>query len=121
MTRLERAAQAVIDAAARADTLGLYRRIQELAAAMPRTKRRPPKPSKVDRRERKDRRIDSDAKVRAIVMHRAAGRCECCGAEGMPLEHDHFWGRARDRSVEGSWALCGDTWHAGILNPGVTG
>jgi hypothetical protein len=58
---------------------------------------------------------------RAAVMERAGFRCERIvgdprdppGARaphercGRPAhERDHFWGRARDESVEGSWALC---------------
>jgi 5-methylcytosine-specific restriction endonuclease McrA len=58
---------------------------------------------------------------REAVMARADFRCERItsdprdppGQRGKPercgmraTERDHFWGRARDESVEGSWALC---------------
>lgn len=44
---------------------------------------------------------------RAIVAARANGCCEACGARRGPALHwDHFWGRAREESVEGTWMLC---------------
>lgn len=50
------------------------------------------------------------AGVYALVDARAAGHCESCGAHAMafmqPLEHDHFWGRAREESVESVWLVC---------------
>lgn len=47
-------------------------------------------------------------RIRHAVFLRANNRCECgCGRwvteESMHL--DHFWGRARDESVESCWAL----------------
>jgi hypothetical protein len=63
------------------------------------------KPSKVARAERKAASRDEDAGVRGAVMTRAMGRCECCGSPEA-LEVDHFFGRARDRSVTGCWGLC---------------
>jgi hypothetical protein len=46
--------------------------------------------------------------VRAAVVTRAAGRCECCGGEvSVSRGHmDHFFGRARSELVETCWFLC---------------
>ena len=50
---------------------------------------------------------DADASVRRLVMARSRGRCEACGEwRGDDLELDHFWGRSRDRTPFGCWALC---------------
>lgn len=61
-----------------------------------------------------DRRAEEDEdaraarrETRAAVAARAAGCCEACGARrGEALHWDHFWGRGREESVEGSWMLC---------------
>jgi hypothetical protein len=57
------------------------------------------------KRERVQAKRDADATVRATVMRRAANSCECCGTRG-PMEMDHFYGRARDRSPAGCLLLC---------------
>jgi hypothetical protein len=45
--------------------------------------------------------------IRATVAARAGGCCENCGARrGKALHWDHFWGRAREESVESTWLLC---------------
>ena len=105
--RLRRAAQRVIDLFPVGDLTphDQGRALSELAAAMPRTKRRPPTPSKVEREAKRRERWDSDAAVRERVMLRDRAQCRICGAtEG--LELDHFWGRGRDRTDSGCWALC---------------
>jgi hypothetical protein len=47
--------------------------------------------------------------VRAAVFERAGGECECgCGrvfGPADPGELDHFFGKAREESVESCWAL----------------
>jgi hypothetical protein len=56
--------------------------------------------------EASDARADRKA-IRAEVARRAGGCCEACGARrGAALHWDHFWGRAREESVEGTWMLC---------------
>ena len=45
--------------------------------------------------------------VRDACVRRARGRCEQCGDwQGPDLHLDHFWGRAREESVESCWMLC---------------
>lgn len=48
--------------------------------------------------------------IRAAVLARANGLCECCSTTlslfGGQL--DHFWGKARDESVESCWMLTVD-------------
>lgn len=48
-----------------------------------------------------------NAAVRAAVVTRADGRCECgCGAPVPPGEVDHFFGRAKsEESVANCWLL----------------
>jgi hypothetical protein len=67
------------------------------------------------REQRKATKRSVERANRAAVMARADGHCEReTGEPGRPLgpcgmvavERDHFWGRSRDESVEGSWGLC---------------
>lgn len=45
--------------------------------------------------------------VRKACADRAGGCCESCGTRrGEALHMDHFWGRAREESVESCWMLC---------------
>ena len=76
-------------------------------------KRRPVPQHRKERAERTATRRDEDAGVRTAVMARADGACEACHVPvssftvtKAPLELDHFFGRARDRSMRGCWALC---------------
>ena len=86
-----------------------------LALAPRRRPSRPPRAPGRDREQRRDERRATERANRAAVMERAGGACEReTGEPGRPLgpcgmaatERDHFWGRGRDESVEGSWALC---------------
>jgi len=64
-------------------------------------------PRRKDEAVEAESKADEDRRVRAACVERSAGHCEACGADrGPALHHDHFWGRGRDRSVEGSWMLC---------------
>lgn len=50
---------------------------------------------------------ESRSATRAAVVERAGGCCEACGVRrGAALHWDHFWGRAREESVESTWMLC---------------
>ena len=104
--RLRRAAQRVIDLFPVGDLTphDQGRALSELAAAMPRTKRRPPKPSKVEREVRRERM----ARIRETVMERAQGHCEVC-ATGVAAECHHVLSgplrRVRE-SVSTCLALC---------------
>jgi len=56
----------------------------------------------------KDARKEFRRMVRTRCVERAAGRCECgcgvyVGTEALHL--DHFWGRAREESIESCWML----------------
>lgn len=75
-----------------------------------------PKRSKAPTRQRREAKRQSrrerTAEVRAAVMERAGGICECgCGTEfrepsfNYSPQLDHFRGRARGESVESCWAL----------------
>lgn len=72
--------------------------------------RRKLKQPKAEKRATKRQRTKS---VRALVMERAQGGCECgCGRpfesfSGVPTL-DHFWGVAREESLESCWALRAD-------------
>lgn len=55
---------------------------------------------------RKATKAEARRAVRHLVEERAAGRCEVAGCGGFGLEMDHFWGRAREESVESCWMLC---------------
>ena len=47
------------------------------------------------------------AVIRAICVERGGGRCEACGVDPWRgISMDHFWGRAREESVESCWMLC---------------
>jgi hypothetical protein len=65
--------------------------------------------------QRKDERRKVERANRDAVMSRSGGACEReTGEPGQPLgpcgmratDRDHFWGRGREESVDGSWALC---------------
>ncbi len=117
--RLRRAAQRVIDAMAEvmpshSVPLALITEVASLAAAMPRTKRRPPNPSKVERRgkrlSKRAERRERMASIRETVMERAQGHCEVC-ATGRAEEAHHLIGgglRRVKESVMTVVALCGD-------------
>lgn len=75
------------------------------ASARPAPVRRKPKP--------KEKR-QATADVRAAVLERANGLCECGCARPFVLrgpELDHFFGRARSESVESCWVLRSDCHH----------
>jgi 5-methylcytosine-specific restriction endonuclease McrA len=69
------------------------------ASATRRTLRKPKEAKRKAKREAR-------GEVRAAVMDRAHGRCECCGSGDGLLELEHFFGRARAESLETCWALC---------------
>jgi hypothetical protein len=61
---------------------------------------------KAARMDREDA-IAHRSAVRAMVAARSGGKCEACNANaGESLHWDHFWGRAREESVESTWMLC---------------
>jgi len=64
------------------------------------------KTAKADKRAK---RKSDDALIRSWIIGRSAGTCENCGKwGGETLQVDHFFGRSRDRSLSGCWALCVD-------------
>ena len=64
------------------------------------------------REERRAEQKEKSAGIREIVMTRAAGRCEWCGAEGMRLELHHALSGSGTRrameSVQTCAAICAD-------------
>lgn len=75
--------------------------------------RRPSAPKEA-REEKRAAKREATRAVRAAVLERARGQCECgCGRPfvlGGP-ELDHFFGRARAESVQACWALRSDCHH----------
>lgn len=67
--------------------------------------KRAPRKAK-ERVESLDRMAERVACRREVAV-RAKGKCEACNANaGESLHWDHFWGRAREESVESTWMLC---------------
>lgn len=59
-----------------------------------------------EKKARKATKREAFRDVRALVVERAEGRCECGHhAPATGHEADHFWGRARAESVESVWLL----------------
>ncbi len=83
------------------------------------TRERPALKKAAAKRSKKKREKSKDTKsIRALVMERARGRCECClmdiGEDRLQL--DHMFGRVRQKqSVSNCWALA-DLHHMGKTN-----
>jgi 5-methylcytosine-specific restriction endonuclease McrA len=68
---------------------------------------REPRSTGPTRLDRKDAERIARAAVREVCVERAGGRCEACGEiHGAALQMDHFWGRARDESIQSCWMVC---------------
>lgn len=65
--------------------------------------------SRREREGKREAKRDDRAIVRALVANRALGYCEACRTfHGDALQMDHFWGRAREESVQSCWMLCAE-------------
>jgi hypothetical protein len=90
---------------------------RQLAARTARSRRAAPRkaPGRAAKEAKRKTKAERRQEMRAAVVARADGRCECPvngpdGIERCPgyaSEWDHFWGRAREESVESTWMLCG--------------
>jgi hypothetical protein len=90
---------------------------RQLAARSARGRRVAPRkaPGREAREAKRKTKAERRPAIRTAVVARADGRCECPvngpdGIERCPgyaSEWDHFWGRAREESVESTWMLCG--------------
>jgi hypothetical protein len=82
---------------------------RQLAARTARSRRTAPKrkPGREAKEAKRAAEAAVRAEVRAACVARAEGDCEACARfAGAALHLDHFWGRAREESVESCWMLC---------------